>query len=75
MVVAKSSSRARSAISNSASLSCEYASLAIATGMLGDWVSEYDFEAVVPLSDNPHWGYRGDITGSWGNSDQLRNLR
>ncbi len=49
-------------------LSCEYASLAIATGMLGDWVSEYDFEAVVPLSDNPHWGYRGDITGSWGNT-------
>ena len=49
-------------------LSCEYASLAIATGMLGDWVSEYDFEAVVPLSDNPHWGYRGNINGSWGNT-------
>jgi uncharacterized protein YvpB len=49
-------------------LSCEYASLAIATGMLGDWVSEYDFEAVVPLNANPHWGYRGDITGSWGNT-------
>lgn len=49
-------------------LSCEYASLAIATGMLGDWVSEYDFESVVPLNDNPHWGYRGDITGSWGNT-------
>jgi uncharacterized protein YvpB len=49
-------------------LSCEYAALAIATGMLGDWVSEYDFEAVMPLSVNPHWGYRGDITGSWGNT-------
>lgn len=49
-------------------LSCEYASLAIATGMLGDWVSEYEFEAAIPLSDNPHWGYRGDITGSWGNT-------
>ncbi len=49
-------------------LSCEYASLAIATGMLGGWTSEYDFESVIPLSDNPHWGYRGDITGSWGNT-------
>jgi len=49
-------------------LSCEYASLAIATGMLGNWVSEYDFESVIPLNANPHWGYRGDITGSWGNT-------
>lgn len=49
-------------------LSCEYSSLAIATGMLGDWVSEYDFESVVPLNDNPHWGYRGNIRGSWGNT-------
>jgi uncharacterized protein YvpB len=49
-------------------LSCEYASLAIATGMLGDWVSEYDFESVVPLNANPHWGYRGEITASWGNT-------
>ncbi|HYI24679.1 MAG TPA: C39 family peptidase [Thermomicrobiales bacterium] len=47
-------------------LSCEYAALAIATGMLGDWVSEYDFESVVPLNDNPHWGYRGYIDGGWG---------
>lgn len=49
-------------------LSCEYAALAIATGMLGSRVSEYDFEAVMPLNANPHWGYRGDITGSWGNT-------
>jgi uncharacterized protein YvpB len=49
-------------------LSCEYSALAIATGMLGDWVSEYDFESVVPLSANPHWGYRGNINGSWGNT-------
>jgi uncharacterized protein YvpB len=49
-------------------LSCEYSALAIATGMLGDWVSEYDFEAVVPLNDNPHWGYRGYIDGTWGNT-------
>jgi uncharacterized protein YvpB len=50
-------------------LSCEYSALSIATGALGDWVSEYEFESVVPLNDNPHWGYRGDITGKWGNTD------
>lgn len=49
-------------------LSCEYASIAIATGMLGDWVSEYDIESVIGLNANPHWGYRGDITGTWGNT-------
>lgn len=50
-------------------LSCEYAALAIATGTIGGWVSEYDFESVIGLSDNPHWGYRGYIDGSWGNTD------
>jgi uncharacterized protein YvpB len=50
-------------------LSCEYASLSIATGALGNWIDEYDFDDVVPLNANPHWGYRGDITGSWGNTD------
>lgn len=50
------------------SLSCEYAAVAIATGTLGDWVSEYDIEAQIGLSDNPHWGYRGNITGAWGNT-------
>jgi len=50
-------------------LSCEYAALSIATGAVGGWVTEYEFESVVPLSSNPHWGYRGDITGSWGNTD------
>jgi len=49
-------------------LSCEYAAVAIATGALGSWVSEYDIEAVTPLSDNPHWGYRGNINGTWGNT-------
>jgi uncharacterized protein YvpB len=47
-------------------LSCEYAALAIATGALGGGVSEYDFEAQVPLDSNPHKGYRGDITQPWG---------
>ncbi|MEJ7839165.1 MAG: C39 family peptidase [Thermomicrobiales bacterium] len=49
-------------------LSCEYAALSIATGALGGWVNEYSFDNVVGLSDNPHWGYRGDITGVWGNT-------
>lgn len=49
-------------------LSCEYASLSIATGALGNWVSEWSFDAYVPQSANPHWGYRGDINGQWGNT-------
>ncbi len=50
-------------------LSCEYAALSIATGALGAWIDEYRFDDVVPLSVNPHWGYRGDITGTWGGTD------
>lgn len=51
------------------SLSCEYASVQIATTLLGQPVSEYEIEQVVPLHENPHRGYRGDITGIWGNTD------
>ncbi len=50
------------------SLSCEYASLQIATAAYGDEISEYAFDDMVGWSDNPHWGYRGDITGGWGNT-------
>jgi len=50
-------------------LSCEYAALSIATGALGYWVSEYQFDDLVGWSANPHWGYRGDINGAWGNTD------
>lgn len=49
-------------------LSCEYAAVQIATGMIGYTVTEWDMEAVTPLSANPHWGYRGNINGSWGNT-------
>jgi len=49
-------------------LSCEFAAVSIATGALGQWVSEYDIEAVTPLNANPHWGYRGNIWGTWGNT-------
>lgn len=50
-------------------LSCEYAAVSIATGMLGGWIDEYDMEQLTGWSENPHWGYRGDITGWWGNTD------
>ena len=50
------------------SLSCEYASLTIATGAFGPGVSEWEFDSLAGWSDNPHWGYRGDINGAWGNT-------
>jgi uncharacterized protein YvpB len=50
-------------------LSCEYASLAIATAAFGGWISEYTFDNLAGWSANPHWGYRGDINGVWGNTD------
>jgi uncharacterized protein YvpB len=50
-------------------LSCEYAALVIAMGAYGSWISEYEFDERVGWSANPHWGYRGDITGWWGNTD------
>lgn len=49
-------------------LSCEYASLVIAMGAYDAWVSEWTFDELVPSSENPHWGYRGDINGWWGNT-------
>jgi uncharacterized protein YvpB len=50
-------------------LSCEYASLAIAMGAYGVDVSEYEFDGLVGWSANPHWGYRGNIEGVWGGTD------
>ena len=50
-------------------LSCEYAAAVIAMAAYGVWVNEYDFDGMVGWSDNPHWGYRGNITGWWGNTD------
>lgn len=49
-------------------LSCEYAALTIAAAAFGAWVSEYEFDERVGWSANPHWGFRGDINGSWGNT-------
>jgi uncharacterized protein YvpB len=50
-------------------LSCEYAALVMAMGAYGIWVSEFEFDELVGWSENPHWGYRGDISGWWGNTD------
>ena len=50
-------------------LSCEFAALYIATAAFGNGISEYESEAFVGLADNPHDGYRGDITGPWGVTD------
>lgn len=49
-------------------LSCEYASTAMAAQMGGWNITEYDFDTAVPLNENPHLGYRGNIWGEWGNT-------
>ncbi|MEA2511398.1 MAG: hypothetical protein QOJ59_885 [Thermomicrobiales bacterium] len=49
-------------------LSCEYAALQIATAAWGNSISEYAFDDLVGFSPNPHWGYRGNILGAWGNT-------
>lgn len=51
------------------SLSCEYAAAYIATAAFGYGVPESAFIERIGLSENPHWGYRGDITGAWGGTD------
>lgn len=50
-------------------LSCEYASLQIATTALGDAVPEDTFLDLISAADNPHDGYRGDIDGPVGQTD------
>lgn len=48
------------------SLSCEYASVFIATGAFGDGIPESVFLDAIPVTSNPHYGFRGDIDGVWG---------
>jgi len=50
-------------------LSCEYAAAFIATAAFGAPVPESVFLDQVPPSANPHFGYRGNIDGVWGNTD------
>lgn len=54
------------AIKQSYSLSCEYAAAAAVTLYWGKQVSENDFIREVPLSPNPHRGFRGDINKPFG---------
>jgi len=50
-------------------LSCEYASLQIATTALGAGVSEDNFLYDTPNAVDPHYGFRGDIDGPFGSTD------
>jgi uncharacterized protein YvpB len=48
-------------------LSCEYASVYIATSSFGWSIPESIMIEEIPITKNPHYGYRGDIDGFWGN--------
>lgn len=50
------------------SLSCEYAATHAATTAFGAGVPEQVFIDEIPLANNPHYGYRGNIDGQWGNT-------
>jgi uncharacterized protein YvpB len=49
-------------------LSCEYAATHAAAMSFGWAPSESDFMAAIPETLNPHYGYRGNIDGWWGNT-------
>ena len=51
------------------SLSCEYAAVYIATSVFGAPIYEGDYYWSTPQSANPHYGFRGNIDGVWGNTD------
>lgn len=55
--------------SQTRNLSCEYAATYAATAAFGAGVSEQAFINSVPQASNPHYGYRGNIDGWWGNTD------
>ena len=50
-------------------LSCEYAAAAAVTLFWGKLVSQRDFLAEVPQHPNPHRGFRGNIHGMHGGTD------
>jgi uncharacterized protein YvpB len=52
----------------SRNLSCEYAATYAATTAFGAGVPEQVFIDSIPLAANPHYGYRGNIDGWWGNT-------
>lgn len=58
-----------SAYKQSRSLSCEYASVYIATSIFGNPIPEADYISTTAQSANPHDGFRGNIDGTWGITD------
>lgn len=50
-------------------LSCEYASVFIATSAFENPIPERVYIDAIPITSNPHYGYRGNIDGVWGNTD------
>jgi uncharacterized protein YvpB/LysM repeat protein len=53
----------------SRNLSCEYAATYIATSAFGNPIAEDVMIESIPVALNPHYGYRGNIDGLWGNTD------
>jgi uncharacterized protein YvpB len=53
----------------SRNLSCEFAATHIATATFGNAIPEDVLIDQTPITLNPHYGYRGNIDGSWGNTD------
>jgi len=49
-------------------LSCEYAAVHIATSAFGGGIPEDVMISSIPVTLNPHYGYRGNIDGPWGNT-------
>lgn len=47
----------------------ELAAAALATTYWGSAVAVDELLAVIPASENPHEGFRGDYTGMWGSTD------
>jgi len=47
-------------------LSCEYAAAKMVTAYWGEMIPESQFIANIPVRNNPHFGFRGNIDGSGG---------
>ncbi len=50
------------------SLSCEYAATSAATAYFGNRVTQQMLRDEIGTDANPHKGFRGDITGAWGDT-------
>ncbi len=61
--------RAMPIMQQSLPLSCEAAAVSMATAYWGNQVSEWVFIENIPQNPNPHFGFRGSITGAFGGTD------